>query len=130
MGEDLANESITAVQKLVHGLTPPPGVKVYITGGSALQADQQVAGNRSIQIIEFVTIAVIVLMLLFVYRSIVTVLLVLGMVVLGLSVTRGVVAFLGYQHLIGLSTFATQLLVTPAIAATTDYAIFLVGRYQ
>src|SRR5581483_7301303 len=52
MGEDLANESITAVQKLVHGLTPPPGVKVYITGGSALQADQQVAGNKSVQIIE------------------------------------------------------------------------------
>jgi RND superfamily putative drug exporter len=29
-----------------------------------------------------------------------------------------------------LSTFATQLLVTLAIAATTDYAIFLIGRYQ
>ncbi|HUM00054.1 MAG TPA: RND family transporter, partial [Mycobacterium sp.] len=34
------------------------------------------------------------------------------------------------HDLIGLSTFATQLLVTLAIAATTDYAIFLVGRYQ
>ncbi|HLZ08943.1 MAG TPA: MMPL family transporter, partial [Chloroflexota bacterium] len=42
----------------------------------------------------------------------------------------GVVAFLGYYNLIGLSTFATQLLVTLAIAATTDYAIFLIGRYQ
>jgi putative drug exporter of the RND superfamily len=130
MGEELANESITAVQKLVAGLTPPPGVKVYVTGGSALQADQQVAGNRSIRIIEMATIAVIVVMLLFFYRSIVTVLIVMGMVVLGLSVTRGVVAFVGYHHLIGLSTFATQLLVTLAIAATTDYAIFLVGRYQ
>ncbi len=69
-------------------------------------------------------------MLLFFYRSIVTVLLVLAMLVLGLSVTRGVVAFLGYHDLIGLSTFATQLLVTLAIAATTDYAIFLIGRYQ
>ena len=69
-------------------------------------------------------------MLLFFYRSIVTVLLVLAMLVLGLSVTRGVVAFLGYHNLIGLSTFATQLLVTLAIAATTDYAIFLIGRYQ
>ena len=29
-----------------------------------------------------------------------------------------------------MSTFATSLLVTLAIAATTDYAIFLVGRYQ
>jgi RND superfamily putative drug exporter len=41
-----------------------------------------------------------------------------------------VVAFLGFHNLIGLSTFATQLLVTLAIAATTDYAIFLIGRYQ
>ena len=69
-------------------------------------------------------------MLLFFYRSIVTVLLVLTIMVLSLSVTRGVVAVLGYNDLIGLSTFATQLLVTLAIAATTDYAIFLIGRYQ
>jgi RND superfamily putative drug exporter len=51
-------------------------------------------------------------------------------VVLTLSATRGVVAFLGYHELIGLSTFATNLLVTLAIAASTDYAIFLIGRYQ
>ena len=101
-----------------------------MTGGPALQADQQIAGDRSVRIIEFVTVGVIILMLLFFYRSIVTVLLVLVMLVLGLSATRGVVAFLGYHDLIGLSTFATQLLVTLAIAATTDYAIFLIGRYQ
>jgi putative drug exporter of the RND superfamily len=101
-----------------------------VTGGLALQADQETVGNDSVRIIEFVTVAVIVLMLLFFYPSIVTVLLVLVMLVLGLSVTRGVVAFLGYHDLIGLSTFATQLLVTLAIAATTDYAIFLIGRYQ
>ena len=111
-------------------MAPPPGVKVFVTGGPALQADQEAAGNKSIRIIEFVTVAVIVLMLLFFYRSIVTVLLVLVMLVLGLLVTRGVVAFLGWHDLIGLSTFATQLLVTLAIAATTDYAIFLIGRYQ
>ena len=130
MGEALGNESVTAVQKLIAGLSPPPGVKVFVTGGPALQADQQNAGNASIRIIELVTVAVIVLMLLFFYRSIVTVLLVLTILVLSLSVTRGVVAFVGYHNLIGLSTFATQLLVTLAIAATTDYAIFLIGRYQ
>lgn len=101
-----------------------------MTGPTALQADQEIAGNRSIQVIEMVTIAVIIVMLLFVYRSIVTVLIVMGMVLLGLGATRGVVAFLGYHDLIGLSTFATQLLVALAIAATTDYAIFLIGRYQ
>jgi RND superfamily putative drug exporter len=130
MGEALGNESVIAVQKLVEGLPSPPGVKVYVTGGPALQADQENAGNASIRIIELVTVGVIITMLLFFYRSIVTVLLVLTILVLSLSVTRGVVAFLGYNDLIGLSTFATQLLVTLAIAATTDYAIFLIGRYQ
>jgi RND superfamily putative drug exporter len=130
MGEALGNESVTAVQKLISGLSPPPGVKVFVTGGPALQADQQNAGNASIKIIEFVTVGVIISMLLFFYRSIVTVLLVLAILILSLSATRGVVAFLGFHNLIGLSTFATQLLVTLAIAATTDYAIFLIGRYQ
>ena len=105
-------------------------MKVFVTGGPALQADQQAAGDKSIKLIEYATIGVILFMLLFFYRSVVTVLLVLTMLILGLSVTRGVVAFLGYHDLIGLSTFATQLLVTLAIAATTDYAIFLIGRYQ
>ena len=130
MGEALGNESVTAIQKLISEMSPPPGVKVFVTGGPALQADQENAGNASIRIIEFVTVGVIVSMLLFFYRSIVTVLLVLAILVLSLSVTRGVVAFLGFHNLIGLSTFATQLLVTLAIAATTDYAIFLIGRYQ
>ena len=130
MGEALSNESVLQVKKLVDGFPPPPGVKVYVTGGSALIADQQIASDRSIQIIEIVTFAVIITMLLLVYRSIRTVLLVLVMVVLTLSATRGVVAFLGYHELIGLSTFATNLLVTLAIAAATDYAIFLIGRYQ
>jgi len=129
-GEALANESVKAVQEVVAGLSPPAGVKVFVTGPSALQADQQIAGERSVRVIEMATLGVIVLMLLFVYRSIATVVLVLVMVGLGLSVTSGVVAFLGYHDLIGLSTFATQLLVTLAIAASTDYAIFLVGRYQ
>ncbi|BCI54039.1 membrane protein [Mycolicibacterium litorale] len=129
-GEALANESVKAVQDIVGGLSPPPGVKVYVTGGSALAADQQIAGDRSVRVIEMVTFAVIIVVLLIVYRSITTVLLVLGMVLLGLTSARGVVAFLGYHDLIGLSTFATTLLVALAIAAATDYAIFLIGRYQ
>ena len=129
-GEALANESVEAVQKIVDGLHPPDGLKAYVTGPAALAADQHIAGDRSMQLIEAVTFTVIIVMLLLVYRSIVTVLIVLVMVVLELAAARGVVAFLGYHDIIGLSTFATNLLVTLAIAAATDYAIFLIGRYQ
>ncbi|MDX1891111.1 MMPL family transporter [Mycolicibacterium sp. 050158] len=129
-GEALANESVKAVEKVVADLKPPAGVKAYVTGPAALAADQQVAGNDSMELIEMVTFTVIIVMLLLVYRSLVTVLIVLVMVVLELAAARGIVAFLGYHDIIGLSTFATNLLVTLAIAAATDYAIFLIGRYQ
>jgi putative drug exporter of the RND superfamily len=129
-GETLANESVEAVNNIVHGLTPPQGVKVYVTGAAALTADQMTAGDRSLQVIEAVTFTVIIVMLLLVYRSIVTVFITLLMVVLELAAARGVVAFLGFHNIIGLSTFATNLLVTLAIAAATDYAIFLIGRYH
>ncbi len=130
MGETLANESVEAVQQIIKDTPPPPGVQAYVTGPSALNADQHIAGDRSLKLITGLTFVVIITMLLFVYRSIATVLLVLGMVVFELTAARGVVAFLGFHNIIGLSTFAVNLLVTLAIAASTDYAIFLLGRYQ
>ena len=129
-GEALANESVESVQSIVKSVPAPKGVKAYVTGPAALSADQHEAGDRSLQLITAATFTVIIGMLLLVYRSIVTVLLTLVMVVLELSAARGMVAFLGYFKLIGLSTFATNLLVTLGIAAATDYAIFLIGRYQ
>jgi putative drug exporter of the RND superfamily len=129
-GESLANESVEAAQRIVGSLPPPDGVKAYVTGPAALAADQHIAGDRSLQLITTLTFVVIIIMLLLVYRSIITVLLTLVMVFLELAAARGVVAFLGYHEIIGLSTFAVNLLVMLAIAAATDYAIFLTGRYQ
>lgn len=69
-------------------------------------------------------------MLFFVYRSVLTTLLVLATVLIEMSAARGLVAFLGNAGVIGLSTYATNLLTLLVIAAGTDYAIFFVGRYQ
>jgi len=129
-GETLANESVAAVKAAIDGMQPPPGVKVYLTGAAAMVADQQATGDSSLRVTEMVTFIVIITMLLWFYRSFLTVVLVLAAVVLSLASARGVVAFLGHYGIIGLSTFATSLLVMLAIAAATDYAIFLVGRYQ
>jgi putative drug exporter of the RND superfamily len=129
-GQAKANESVDAIKQLVERTVPPRGVKVYVTGPAALMADMNHSGDKTVLKITLVTVAVIVTMLLFVYRSIVTIALLLGMVGVELAVARGIVAFLGYHHLIGLSTFATNLLVSLAIAAGTDYGIFFIGRYQ
>lgn len=69
-------------------------------------------------------------MLLLVYRSIATTLIQLFMTLVSLACARGVVAVLAYNNAFGLTTFAANILTMLAIAAATDYGIFLVGRYQ
>ncbi len=129
-GEALGNESVEAIQHIVAQTPAPPGVKAYVTGPAAIITDMSHSGDRTLQLMTAVTVAVIFLTLLFVYRSIVTVILLLLMVAIELQVSRTIVAFLGHQGIIGLTTFAVNLLVSICIATGTDYGIFFIGRYQ
>ncbi|KUI06064.1 RND family transporter [Mycobacterium sp. IS-3022] len=129
-GEALANESVEAVRDIVERLPTPPGLKTYVTGPAPLMSDMVEAGDSSILKITIVTLLVIFTMLLFVYRSVVTVIFVLLAVGVQVQVARGIVAFLGDQGMLGLSTFSVNLLVSLGIAAGTDYAIFFFGRYH
>ncbi|TQK31325.1 MMPL family transporter [Arthrobacter sp. SLBN-53] len=129
-GEALANESVQTVRDLVESTPAPSGVAAYVTGPAALTTDQNIVGDASMKTIEGVTIGIIIVMLLIIYRSVVTTAVVMSMVFVGLLSARGIVSFLGFYEVFGLTTFATSMVVTLAIAAATDYAIFLIGRYQ
>ncbi len=89
-----------------------------------------VIGNDSLAKITLFTLGAIAIMLLLVYRSIVTTLIQLFMTFVALACARGIVAVLGYNNAFGLTTFAANILTMLAIAAGTDYGIFLIGRYQ
>jgi putative drug exporter of the RND superfamily len=126
----LANESTEAVRDIVARTATPPGVKTYVTGSAAIVADMSLSGNRSVITIQAVSLAVIFITLLLVYRSVITVILLLLMVGIELQVARGIVAFLGDHQIVGLTTYAISLLVSVGMAAGTDYGIFFTGRYQ
>jgi RND superfamily putative drug exporter len=125
-----ANESVAAVQRIVNSVPPPPGIKAYVTGPGPLAADRREYGDKGVQKITLVTLVVIAVMLVIVYRSISTTLVMLVTLGIELQVSKGAIAVLANNNLIGLSTFAVNLLVVLAIAASTDYVIFWVGRYQ
>ncbi|MGB9223936.1 RND family transporter, partial [Mycobacterium sp.] len=131
-GTTLANDSVDAVRKVIdpNRNRPPPGVTAYVTGPAALSDDMHIIGNASLAKITLFTLGAIAIMLLLVYRSIVTTLIQLFMTGIALSSSRGVVAVLGYHNVFGLTTFAANILTMLAIAAGTDYGIFLLGRYQ
>jgi RND superfamily putative drug exporter len=130
VGQPLANESAEAVRRIVDRTPAPPGIKAYVTGPAALTADMSHSGDKTVARITIVTLAVISTMLLLVYRSVVTVVLLLLMVGVELLAARGTVAFLGDHGLVGLTTYTVNLLVSLGIAAGTDYGIFFIGRYQ
>jgi RND superfamily putative drug exporter len=129
-GTTLGQESVAAVRDIVGRTPPPPGVKTYVTGPAALVSDMQRSGDRSILKMTAIGAVIIFLVLLFVYRSITTVVLLLATVGIEVLAARGIVAFLGNNNILVLSTFATSLLTALAMAAGTDYAIFFLGRYQ
>ncbi|PRC52632.1 hypothetical protein C6A85_57925, partial [Mycobacterium sp. ITM-2017-0098] len=75
--------------------TPAPdGVQVFVTGGAPLVADQHSAGDKSVFRVTMITIGVIAIMLLIVFRSVATMILILLMVFIELGAARGIVAFL------------------------------------
>ncbi|WP_297772973.1 MMPL family transporter [Mycobacterium sp.] len=129
-GENLANQSVAAVRHIVATTAPPSGVRAYVAGGAAVTADGVDVGDRGIAKITAITGAVILVMLLFIYRSVATMILIVVTVGIELVVARGTVAILASHNAFGLSTYAVNLLVVMAMAAGTDYAIFVVGRYQ
>lgn len=103
---------------------------MYVTGPAPLTTDMTEAADKSMLTMMGVTGVVIMIMLYIAYRSISTMLLVLVMVGFEMCTARGLVALLGHYDLLGFSTFVVAMLSSLAIAAGTDYAIFLIGRYQ
>ncbi|MDM3904302.1 RND family transporter [Mycobacterium intracellulare subsp. chimaera] len=129
-GSTLGNESVKAVREIVDRSAPPKGLKAYVTGPAPLTTDMNEAADKSMLKMMGVTGVVIMIMLFITYRSISTVLLVLVMVGFEMGTARGLVAILGNYGLLKFSTFVVAMLSSLAIAAGTDYAIFLIGRYH
>jgi RND superfamily putative drug exporter len=129
-GTSPSHESVAAVRDIVASVPAPSGVKAYVASNTVLSADTIIAGRKSLALMTLVSIGVIAIMLLMVYRSIVTMILALLTVGVELFAASGVTATAGNLNIIGLTPYAVSMITMLAIAAGTDYVIFLLGRYQ
>ena len=130
IGQMQANQSVNAVRDIVKKDTPPPGLKVYVSGAAPLASDTLSIANSSLNDITIVVICLIVGMLLLVYRSVSTLLVPLAGVLIEMLAAKGIVATLGHLGYIELSSFAVNIVVALTLGAGTDYGIFLMGRYH
>ncbi|MCU1701101.1 MAG: hypothetical protein JWR34_7164 [Mycobacterium sp.] len=130
IGQIEANRSVDVVRDIIAKDTPPPGLKVYVSGAAPLASDTLTIANSSLNNITIVTIFLIIFMLLLVYRSPSTVLMPLVTVLFEMLIAKGVVSTLGHFGVIPLSSFAVNITISLTLGAGTDYGIFLMGRYQ
>jgi putative drug exporter of the RND superfamily len=130
IGQIQANQSVDAVRDIVAKDTPPPGLRAYVSGAAPLASDTLSIANSSLNNITIVTIFLIIVMLMLVYRAFSTLLVPLASVLVELLIAKGLIATLGHFGLIELSSFAVNIVVSLTLGAGTDYGIFLLGRYQ
>ena len=129
-GSTQGNKSVDAVREIIRETPPPAGLQAYVTGPAPLTTDSLEASDRGMIKMTVVTMIVITIMLALVYRSLSTVLLILAIVGIEMGSARGTVAVVGKLGLMDFSTFSVPLMTALSIAAGTDYAIFLIGRYH
>jgi putative drug exporter of the RND superfamily len=129
-GDATSSRSIDAIRDDVANVPKPQGLKTYVTGPAALNTDTLDAADASMFTLTIVSVLVIIVMLLLAYRSVARALIPLMGVLLILATARGVVSFLVGLHVLGISSFAMNMLVALVLGVATDYGIFFIGRYN
>lgn len=129
-GSTEAVDSITEARAVVAGIHPPDGLHVYITGAGATIMDEFAEIDRQTQVITAVTLGVLLVFLIILYRSLITALVPLVSVLSGLTVAKPIISDLASRPVINVSLFSLSIAVAVAVGAGTGFAIFLIGRYH
>ncbi|APE18896.1 hypothetical protein BOH72_04485 [Mycobacterium sp. WY10] len=130
VGQIQANESVEAVRDIVKNAHAPTGLTVYVSGSAPMASDTLSIANSSLNNITIVTVILIFVMLLLVYRSLTNVAVPMYTVLFEILIAKGVVSTLGHWGIIPMSSFAVNIVVSLTLGAGTDYGIFLLGRYH
>lgn len=120
-------------------LHKPSDLKVYVTGATPIFIEELNGIDKAMLTITMVSVVVILIMLLWAYRSFVTALVPMLNIGVSLAISRAVISFLGqhygesgfWGHLaMPISSFSNTMSTAIILGAGTDYAIFIIGRYH
>jgi RND superfamily putative drug exporter len=126
--DDSTASLLDTIREYINAHTPD-GVNAYLTGNSPIYSGYANSALESIDRTLFVTIALVIILLLFVYRSPVSPLVPLITVTLVYLIARGIVAWLG-TWFFTVIIYANVMLVVVLYGAGTDYCLFLISRFR
>jgi RND superfamily putative drug exporter len=129
IGSPRSNEDVALLRGIVADAGPTPGTQVHITGDPATVADLTTAVNDAEGTMTLVSIGLLLLILVIIYRRLVTVLIPLATIGVALVCTRGVLSILGESGL-ALSSYTSAFVMAIVLGAGTDYSVFLISRFR
>ncbi len=125
--EDVTRQAIAAIQDRL--AKAPAGVSAAITGDAAIIGAYDEATRKSMDSTTGITILLVIVILLLVYRSPVSPIIPLLTISLAYLISRGVVALLA-DSVMTVSGYTNIFLIVILFGAGTDYCLFLISRFR
>ncbi|MBS9534281.1 RND family transporter [Mycobacterium sp. M1] len=130
LGTPLSYNAFNHIGDIVKGIVAETPLTANLTGPAATVADLTVVGDRDRTVIELAITVLVLVVLLVIYRSVVTML--LPLITIGVSVVIAQAAVAGFSELTGSGVSNQSIVFLSAMiaGAGTDYAVFLISRYH
>jgi len=126
--EPPTNEGVDAIRDHIAG-GRPRDLSVHVTGNAGVAADQSNTIQRSISRTTVITLVLVVLILMWVYRSPVTLAVPLLTIGIAFVVAQGLVALLA-QAGMKVSSLVETFMIVIIFGAGTDYCLFIISRFR
>jgi RND superfamily putative drug exporter len=125
----LSDTAKQAIEEIRAQFSQFPGSNFYLSGSAGLMYDMFDSVQKSIDKTTYITIILVIILLLIVYRS--PVASVVPLLAIGMSflVTRGIIGFLA-QAGVAVSTVTDAYLVVTIFGVGTDYCLFIISRFR
>ena len=130
LGTPKAYAAYTRVADVVHRSVAGTPLTANLAGPAATVSDLTVAGERDRVPIELAIAALVLIVLLVVYRNPLTMLLPLIAIGTSMVIAQAVVAGISRASGLGVSNQSIVFLSAMVAGAGTDYAVFLISRYH
>ncbi len=126
--EPATNEAVARIRDHV-GSSQRQGLSVHVTGTAGIGLDQDTAIDRAVHRTTIITLVLVIVILLWVFRSPVAPLVPLMTIGLAYLVARSVVALLADAGL-EVSSIVETFMVVFVFGAGTDYCLFILARFR
>jgi putative drug exporter of the RND superfamily len=130
LGTPQSYAAFNQITDVVNHAVTGTSLRANITGPAATVADLTVAGEKDRLPIELAIAVLVLIVLLVVYRSVITMLLPLMTIGLSLVIAQSLVAAFSQLTGTGVSNQSNVFLSAIMAGAGTDYAVFLISRYH